>query len=508
MNIENMEQEFPKMPQSMRDMVEKEVEKQIKVTPQRGYFSLKKAVVASLAATFVLGTTIFAGTKLYRMSSSPQGDYGITTKIEKTDAAENTENVDTAPQLAMKLSYLPEGMTETEEGKYSYEQTPGQGGISIVFYQMDTGDEAFWMQNHYVMESENIQVGNHDGVYAKMQNIVGDDTAFDQMIYVTYPEYHYVMQMYVGHDVTKEEACKVAEGIVLAPAQELADGTVISPYNWSDYEKTMAEDEALQTDATAEKMKDGSEDEALKTNAAAEDTGDGSEDEELKTTATAEEMKNLHKIGEEFAVTGEADGESQDLRIKVTDVKVTDDVAILDPAFLDRDMLAVDENGKLLPDTISYIRSGDGVNTLDEVISSREVPRKLVYVTLEYTNAGETELKDVLFFDSVMKIREKDGVYEICGGEQPKEGDAWDTVQADSSSLAYGEEMAYYDVTGGERGNNYFDSIKAGETKILHVGFVVDEDALPYLYLNTGTSGSTYMFTEEDLEQGLVDIRQ
>lgn len=497
MNIENMEQEFPKMPQSMRDMVEKEVEKQIKVTPQRGYFSLKKAVVVSLAATFVLGTTIFAGTRLYRMSSSPQGDYGITTKIEKTDAAENTTKIEMAPQLAMKLSYLPDGMTETEEGKYSYEQTPGQGGISIVFYQMDTGDEAFWMQDHYVTESENIQVGNHDGVYAKMQNTMGDDTAFDQMIYVTYPEYHYVMQMYVGHDVTKEEACKVAEGIVLAPAQELADGTVIHPYNWSDYEVAAAED-----------TRDSSEDAEVKTTATAEDTRDSSEDEELKTTATAEEMKHLHKIGEEFAVTGDADGGSQDLRIKVTDVKVMDDVAILDPAFLDRDMLAVDENGKLLPDMISYIRSGDGINTLDEIISSREVPRKLVYVTLEYTNAGETELKDVLFFDSVMKIREKDGVYEICGGEQPKEGDAWDTVQADSSSLEHGEEMAYYDVTGGERGNNYFDSIKAGETKILHVGFVVDEDALPYLYLNTGTSGSTYMFTEEDLEQGLVDIRQ
>ncbi len=111
MNIENMEQEFPKMPQSMRDMIEKEVEKQVKVTPQRGYFSLKKAVVASLAATFVLGTTIFAGTKLYRMSSSPQGNYGMTTKIEKTDATENTEKIDPAPQLAMKLSYLPASST-------------------------------------------------------------------------------------------------------------------------------------------------------------------------------------------------------------------------------------------------------------------------------------------------------------------------------------------------------------------------------------------------------------
>ena len=64
-----------------------------------------------------------------------------------------------------------------------------------------------------------------------------------------------------------------------------------------------------------------------------------------------------------------------------------------------------------------------------------------------------------------MKIREENEVYEICGGEQPKEGDAWDTVQADSSSLEYGEEMAYYDVTGGERGNNYFGSIKAGRQR-------------------------------------------
>ena len=102
------------------------------MTPQRGYFSLKKAVVASLAATFVLGTTIFAGTKLYRMSSSPQGNYGMTTKIEKTDATENTEKIDPAPQLAMKLSYLPDGMTETEEGKYSYEQTPGQ--VSRLYF--------------------------------------------------------------------------------------------------------------------------------------------------------------------------------------------------------------------------------------------------------------------------------------------------------------------------------------------------------------------------------------
>ncbi len=109
-------------------------------------------MVASLAATFVLGTTIFAGTKLYRMSSSPQGNYGRMTAIEKTDGTENTGKTDDqASQLtaqnatqnvapvAMKLSYLPDGMKETEEGKYSYEQTPGQGESPLYFIRWIQG---------------------------------------------------------------------------------------------------------------------------------------------------------------------------------------------------------------------------------------------------------------------------------------------------------------------------------------------------------------------------------
>ena len=48
MNIENMEQEFPKMPQSMRDMIEKEVEKQVKVTPPVSYTHLTLPTICSV----------------------------------------------------------------------------------------------------------------------------------------------------------------------------------------------------------------------------------------------------------------------------------------------------------------------------------------------------------------------------------------------------------------------------------------------------------------------------
>ncbi len=69
-----------------------------------------------------------------------------------------------------------------------------------------------------------------------------------------------------------------------------------------------------------------------------------------------------------------------------------------------------------------------------------------------------------------------------------------------------GGEMSYYDVRGGERGNNYIPEIKAGETAEVHVGYFVNEDELPYLYLDPKGIGSE--FTEENLAAGFVDIRQ
>lgn len=44
-------------------------------------------------------------------------------------------------------------------------------------------------------------------------------------------------------------------------------------------------------------------------------------------------------------------------------------------------------DGKLLPATIQYIKEGDK-DSLSEEVSSRQVPQKLVYATVEYTNTG------------------------------------------------------------------------------------------------------------------------
>ncbi len=145
------------------------------------------------------------------------------------------------------------------------------------------------------------------------------------------------------------------------------------------------------------------------------------------------------------------------------------------------------------------------MNTLNEIVDSRQVDRKLVYVTLEYTNTGSEDMEDVLFAPSLLRLKEQDGNYVIFDGELPEADSAWDRA-ADVSYT--GGEMDYYDVQEGESGKNYIAELKAGETKTVHVGFFVNEEELPYLFLSVDTQGGGFEFTDEGLALGYFDIRQ
>ena len=61
--------------------------------------------------------------------------------------------------------------------------------------------------------------------------------------------------------------------------------------------------------------------------------------------------------------------------------------------------------------------------------------------------------------------------------------------------------------SGGERNNNYIDSILPGETKTVHMGWIVTEEELGSLYLSLDTYGGLE-FSDSSLELGYVDIRQ
>lgn len=490
MRLDDLKQEFPKMPEEMRAMIEREVEKQVKtehVQFHRRKRTAGRVVAASLAAVMLFGTSVYAGVRAYRMQQEKDGDYGVKVSVAGADdaAAGDTTAAQTPeliPNIKMEVGYLPEGMVQTEEGKYSYENALAKGGVSICFYRMNTGDDKFEVYHSDVAESENFTVNGFDGVYLQSPNLYEGNISFNQRIYVAYTDVHYVMQMYVASDVTKEEAMKIARGIRVTPTEETKGLAVVNAEDWSSYQASLKTREE----------------------SASDDPGS-------YYAVAKEQMANTHKIGERFSAKKDG-SDYKGLEVQVSDVKVADDLSLLDPARVDEDLrAAAGADGKLLPATIQYIREG-GTDSLSEVVKEREVAQKLVYATVEYTNTGDKTLDDVLFFGDLTRICEKDGQMQICFGdskdsyETPKAGDAWTrAVNRGYSSLW---EMQYYDVTGGERGNNYIDSIKPGETVTVHMAWVVTEEELGSLYISLDSFGGAGIFSDTALAMGYVDIRQ
>ena len=79
MKLEDLQSQFPKMPESMKVMVEKEVNKQIKT--KRKYAPKRVAAVA-LVATMAVGTTVFGGSKIANMYSHKVNKYAVKVQTE------------------------------------------------------------------------------------------------------------------------------------------------------------------------------------------------------------------------------------------------------------------------------------------------------------------------------------------------------------------------------------------------------------------------------------------
>ena len=445
MRLDDLKYEFPKMPEEMKEMIEREVEKQVK-TEYPQFKKRKKlagrTIAASVAAVMILGTTVYAGVRAYRLSQKPVGKYGVEVKISKEDSGKDDLNAPMdIPNVKLNVGYLPERMVKTEEGKYSYEDNLYKGGISILLYKMDTGDETFEMQQEDVSLSEDFTVNGYEGVYLESPDLYEAETSFHKRIYVAYTDLHYVMEMYAASDVSKEEAVKIAEGIQLVKTDEKENEAVVSACSWSEYQEQKALD---------------SENEP--------------EDFAVQSTVAEEKMENTHTVGESFLAAQEG------LSLKVKEVQVSDDISLLNSEFVDEELRGqTDENGRLLPADIQYIKEGS-TESLSEVVKSRQVPQKLVYVTVEYTNTGDTELSDVLFTGNIVKIEEDGSQVKMYDGKKYASASGWDYREI--VGAAHMEEMWYYDVHGGERGNNYISHLKPNETATVHMAWLVPEEEL------------------------------
>lgn len=499
MRLEDIKDTFPKMPEDIKNMIENEVAVQIKsrqeesMDPENTRQSekteenakiikyrkkrkdtVRRMLVASMAAALALATTVGAGV-VYQMHNEKVGKYGVKTKIEGQQTAE-TENLGAKTDyVELTTSYLPDGMVQTEEGKYSFEDNYMEGGISMVVYRLPQNEKVDDLLSTDVAESEELEVGGRPAVYLEKVSSAA------KKLYVIYAEHGYMLEMFAFPDVTKDEMIRIAEGLTVVPSEKTEGNCVMQLCDWNQTEEAEEKGEPVDSDS----------------------------DREISFDKT--KMENTHAIGESINMEHAGIDNMPGLTATVTSVELSDNSSILADGMLDADaMKAFDADGNLLPMKLEYIKSGDGINTTDEVVKTETLPQKIVYAAVKYENNGTETLHDIMYNGGIAFLEEKGSQMQFADyfllSDEEKASIGCDYRELER--VGFSQEVYLSDVTGGERNNNYINELKPGESVTIHFAFKIPEEKLGEMYLTLSNTGGVYSYDETSLAVGYVDIRQ
>lgn len=498
--------DYPKMPDDIKDMIKQQVENEITnnvseirpVTKRR----FVRYAIAALAGTLLVGTTVYAASKLISITTEKKGEYGLETKVtvsENADGGEEKEKMDSQSSeseavdedttevpydryelmneenyVHLDISYMPEDIyiqwTEdvATSKLHSYSETDRENR-SMTFYMWRIHEGVEYTHNDVnVINTEEFEVPGGTAVLVELDG-------GRRKVYMAY-DIGYVLDIWAQPGITKDEFVNVAKGISLevATKEEAEEASNINYMSAPAYVPTF------------ESVQEG--------NIIYVET----EDELEKRTTVAKDELKVYQVGEEFGIP-EKNG-----NVKVTKVEICDDLSVVNKDVFDfyqgEHPDFIDENGKLRDEVVSYCKVGDGVNSLDEVVASETIPVKLVYIEVEYTS-------ETIFYGNLMLINDNNDSYEIYDGLSPLARSTEYDVVRTNYYRNEPEELYFYN------GNdvwekNHFESVQAGETRTASFCYVVREDWLPYMYFDITCADPTDYFKQSILDTGVIDIRQ
>ncbi|MBR3393829.1 MAG: hypothetical protein IKG51_06940 [Firmicutes bacterium] len=485
MNLHELKSQVPETPESFSEMVKKEVERQggtniIQLADQQQAKSKRKKAASPrrmawriaaivLAAIILIPSAVYAGIHFFpKASTTPEGEYGAKVGLEAetskdTSDAEPTEDLyqlpDPVPDVHGELSFIPEGMEWFDGAHLGDPDNPDHRQIRVGKIAYDKGEleDTFLIRN--VVDQKVVEVGDREGVYIQLADSYRGNY-WRQRLYVLYPEYYHVLELIFTDEVTLDEAIETAKGITWSFTGETR--TRASVWAWSDM--------------IAGQINRGPEVIPVL------------EASRIGTTSNI----NLFAVGETASTKDSV--HYQPYEICVEDVEVYDDIAVLDEDYFKDDDIyqCVDEDGNLLPAEISFILYGDGINTIHTVVGTKVQNEKLVYATLTFTNTGDETIDHLLFCGYLYPIEEKDGEYFRYLQPCP-DGSSYNFISRSNGQITDMAQytMDYFDTTydGYGDGGNEISYLEPGESATVHIGWIVDEEVLPYLFLSMDQTG-------------------
>ena len=480
MRLEDMKKDIPETPEFIHTMIQNEVKKQLQDTKEVNIQKRRATewtgtkVAAVVVCILAASTIVYAGDKLYHMFLEKQGTYSITTGIKADDSNGKIDIPEKIHDINITAGYIPKGMEWIDELHLGYPEHDRTGGFSFASVLLDENDLDKVMQDKNVIDCEERAFGNYEGVYLKY-NDLAEDGSFNQRIYLLCSDVYRVITVYIGDDIAKEDAIKVVENLLITE-----NDTEIETAGMSTWSEMVSSEE--------------------------------SSSEEILISIEDDKLP-VHQIGEVFDMSAFGEDnhgnsmEADKISVCVDSVQVADDLQLLDQNNVPEEWLTtVGSDGKIVNNTLSYIKSGDGVDTVDKIVKTESVGQKLVYASVTYTNKTDKEINHMLYMGSLMLMNHEDGIYRIY---DPKErsGNDYDRIIWDG--VAKTAEMTYSSVAEDYgNGRNYISSLKPGESIQVNMAWIVNENDLDNMYLNLNGDGAAIEFSDSTLEIGVVDICQ
>lgn len=411
----------------------------------------RRLAAAACAALVLLPATAYAAERIYN-STIKKSNYQTQLHIEKNQDLEQT--VKDVP-VKLEATRLPEGSVPFQDIPGKYEVPADQGtdahSVSLSLTKLDVDDWTF--ASTYTLDYEEFSAGEHQAFLIQRAAPI-DEKGFDKEVHVIFEDYGYMATAYLGTGISADEAKEIAGGLTLTETEAENATVALSLKSW------LADNAAKGTDASA-----------------------------LSTQAQAAD-NSWYQIGDTIT-------DDWGYKISVKDVQVMDNIRKLDQKYFQSSTVnalseLTDTSGNLTEHERKTIKYGDGVTSLDEVTETKNVKRKFVYLTLEITNPKDS------------KASSQDS--EICtlySMDYLKKGEngmeSLDNFQSTDSLTS--DEPVYFDGSETKNSDSHFfwASPANGETITCHLGYLVDEDLLPYMYINTSFDGAV---------NSLIDISQ
>lgn len=190
-------------------------------TPKSHIFHYKPYQIAAafFLAFIILPTTCYAAVRYYKVNIQKehyQTDIIVTPDTDTTSSPDkknenSAEKFDFKP-VKLVFNYLPAGSTTSpgDDSKYYVpsDEDAAAHGISPILNKLDS-DEDMIFSTLSSLSTMEFMAGENPAYLVKKDS----SFAYDKMLYVIFEKEHYLVEAYLGFEITEEEAKKIAAGI-------------------------------------------------------------------------------------------------------------------------------------------------------------------------------------------------------------------------------------------------------------------------------------------------------